>query len=456
MSSNFRDPTEHGGPANMLKDMVENPQKYGRIKPLPERGKGNETRIARDDTDMNEVYRRLGYSMPIAQIAEMAGKYGGFMRDANVDDLDEKAAILDALSIHRMIITSECVQRKARYEAEENEAQRWLDEMTADRRPQKFHFDPYLVTNANAESSILQEYLQSLQEDQAALESDDDGVDDDGDDQDKVQAVIPHQRKRGRPRKEEPKPAVVIPTVDELVNKWGACDAYMFQVLLDEERHGIDYAEQHYDTYEKIEDIRRNTEFLAALLPPPENAFFWCRVRQLGIIRERSYDVAMGFPIHDYSDVLNDINSGKNIHDLAAQMDWSFDNAYRRLTGSMMDGTDHRTTMTAMIAQQIPLSPQLMQMMQGPPPAYWQGQGWGQPGGGPDASGEEQVPRQAGRHLQPLQQEDATPAPSHSRPTPRRPGGAAVEALNAWITPPVLWVVLALVIIVGRSKRVRG
>ena len=146
MTSKFTDPTEHGGPAALLQEMNKQPGKYGPIKPLPERGKGSETRISREETDLNELYRKLGYSMPIAQMAEMSGKYQGYLRDGNVTELDEKAAIQDALAIHRMIITSECALRKKRYEAEENEVERCLSKMAAERRPTKFHFDPYLVT----------------------------------------------------------------------------------------------------------------------------------------------------------------------------------------------------------------------------------------------------------------------------------------------------------------------
>ena len=392
MTSNFTDPTEHGGPAGLMREIQKKPQKYGGINPLPERGRGSETKIAgRNDLDLNQLYREFGYSMPIAQLAESANKYGGHMQAAKVTELDEKAAILDALAIHRMIITSECVQRKARYEAEEREAKRWLEQIAADRRPKAWHFDPYLVTNTDVEQAILQDYLQSLEEDQLALES---GEDTDGDDA--IEAVIPEQRKRGRPPKEQEEPKrVPIPLVEDLVNKWGACDAYMFQVLIFEERNGIDAAEQHYDTYEKIEGIRNNTEFLAAILPPAENAYFWCRVRQMGIIRERSYDVAMGFPIHDFSDVLEQIDAGRNIHDLAHRLDWSFDNAYRRITGSMLGGEEFRTTLTAMIAQQVPLSPQLLQAMQAPPNAFWQGQPWAQQPG-QETPGEEQAPDKRG------------------------------------------------------------
>ena len=355
MTSNFTDPTEHGGPAALMRAMNTKPDKYGPTKPLPERGKGSETKIAgRNDLDLNELYRQFGYSAPIAQLAESANKYGGHMKDAKVTELDEKAAILDALGIHRMIITSECVQRKARYEAEERECKRWLEQIAADRRPKAWHFDPYMVANTDAEQAILEDYLQSLEEDQLALESAEEMEDylhsleedqlalesaEDADEDAAIEVVIPEQRRRGRPPKDKEEPKrVPIPLVEDLVNKWGACDAYMFQVLLDEERHGIDYAEQHYDRYEKHRARSAATpSSWPSVLPPAENAYFWCRIRQMGIIRERSYDVAMGFPIHDFSDVLEQINAGKNIHDLAHLLDWSFDNAYRRITGSMLE-----------------------------------------------------------------------------------------------------------------------
>ena len=155
----------------------------------------------------------------------------------------------------------------------------------------------------------------------------------------------------------------------------------MLEVLIEEEKYGIDYAEKHYDAYEKVEDIRRDTEFQASLLPYAENALFWCRVRQMSIVRERSYDVAMGYQIHDYSDVVEKINAGGNIHDLDQQLDWSFANAYRRVQGSMMDGHEHRLTMAAMIAQQIPTSSQMM-----PPPGFWYGPG--NPGAQPGQDGQ--------------------------------------------------------------------
>ena len=228
---------------------------------------------------MSELYRKLGFSMPIAKTAEMANKYHGFLRDGHVTELDEKAAIIEALAIHRSVITSDCVQRKKRYDLEEQEAQRWLSGFAADRRPRSFHFDPYMLTNSDSENKILEEYLESIQADHVALSS---PAEDHGDQEDEEagQPIIDIPKReapkgrRGRPPKGKPKAErPSLPLAEDLINKWGACDAYMFQVLIDEERHGIDYAERHYDTYERIERMQRDTEFIAALLPPSENAF---------------------------------------------------------------------------------------------------------------------------------------------------------------------------------------
>ena len=41
--------------------------------------------------------------------------------------------------------------------------------------------------------------------------------------------------------------------------------------------------------------------------------------------------------------------------------------------GSMLDGHEHWLTLTGMIAQQIPISSQMAQMI--PPPRFWYGQG---------------------------------------------------------------------------------
>ena len=101
--------------------------------------------------------------------------------------------------------------------------------------------------------------------------------------------------------------------------------------------------------------------------------------------------------------------------------------------GSMVDGQEHRMMVVSMLAQQIPMSPQLMQMMQGPPPGYWQGQGGGQPGGGPDASGEEQTPTSGAPYS--ASSTRRTTGASHSSPIPRRPGGAMLDALKGLLTP---------------------
>ena len=376
MTQGLIDPTNHDGPAGAMAQMAGNPKRYREIPPLPERGKGQETRIARDKMDMNELYKEFGYSRPIAEMAEGASKYGGFLKDGHVTDDLEKAVVLDSLGIHRMIITSECVLRKARYAEEEAVAQQRLSDIAPHRRPNRNTFDPYMLPDDDAVEDLWKDYL-------ASLESEDDAEDEELPEE---EPALP--ARRGRPRRERTEaPDALLPTVEELLHKWGAADAFMFKVLIEEELHGLDHAEQYYDEYERIERIRQDVEFTAAMLPPAEHAFFWCRVRQMQITRERSYDIAMGFPIADYSDALADITAGRNIHDVAHTLDWSFGNAYARVSGSMMDGTEYRTTLTGMVAQQVPLTPQLLQAMSSPPPGYWQGAGQGAPWG--DGSGQE-------------------------------------------------------------------
>ena len=81
-------------------------------------------------------------------------------------------------------------------------------------------------------------------------------------------------------------------------------------------------------------------------------------------MRERAYDLAMGYPTHDFTEVKGEIAEGADISDIVHKMTWPFREAYLLLFGSMMDGHAHRELLMAMIAQQLPAPPQ-------PPPGYW-------------------------------------------------------------------------------------
>ena len=157
------------------------------------------------------------------------------------------------------------------------------------------------------------------------------------------------------------------PDIDGLLQRWSEADAFMLQARSFEEQHGIDAAEHLYEEYDLREKQREAVEMEASTLPPAENMLFWCRVRQYRIMRERAYDLAMGYPIHDFTEVKREISEGRDIHDLVHRMPWPFREAYQLVTGSMLDGEAHRTLLMAMIAGQLP--PQPMPWSMGP--GYW-------------------------------------------------------------------------------------
>ena len=159
------------------------------------------------------------------------------------------------------------------------------------------------------------------------------------------------------------------PDINRLLEEWGSADAFMLQCRIDEERYGIDYAERHYDEYDRNEELRREAEMRASRLPPAENMLFWCRVRQYKIMRERAFDLAMGYPVNDFTEVKRELAEGKDIHDVAHRMPWAFRVGYDRVLASMMDGEAHRMLLMAMIAGQIPA--QQPQVPWGLPAGYW-------------------------------------------------------------------------------------
>ena len=116
---------------------------------------------------------------------------------------------------------------------------------------------------------------------------------------------------------------------------------------------------------------RQEVQMEAAKLPPAFNMFFWCRLRQYGIMREQAYDKAMGHPTHDFTDVKTEIAAGRDIHEIVHLMPWPFREAYQLVMGSMLDGESHRTVLMAMIAGQLP--PPTMPWGGGMMPGMWPG-----------------------------------------------------------------------------------
>ena len=144
------------------------------------------------------------------------------------------------------------------------------------------------------------------------------------------------------------------PDIDVLLKRWSEADAFMLRARIVEEQRGIEAATPLYPRYLEMEKQRDEVLMEAAELPPAENMLFSCRLRQYGIWRERAYDLAMGYPVHDFTEVRKALHEGADIHDVADQMPWTFLLGYRFGMASMMDGKEHRTMMMSFMSQQMP------------------------------------------------------------------------------------------------------
>ena len=326
----------------MIADMAkpENREKYGPLPPLGQRGPTS-VKLSRSQGDDEEAMaRKWGYSQPIAQVSKLSQKMYGYMRDGNIKDDDEKTAVRGSNAINDLILMAPCVTRQERYDEEEMRAQQWIKLIGPGVRDGRFPLDPY-----------------------GRLPP---GAGEDPDDDPDGEVVRPEGEVLVLPAGS--RGAEERPDINRLLEEWGSADAFMLQCRIDEERYGIDYAERHYDEYDRNEELRREAEMRASRLPPAENMLFWCRVRQYKIMRERAFDLAMGYPVNDFTEVKRELAEGKDIHDVAHRMPWAFRVGYDRVLASMMDGEAHRMLLMAMIAGQIPAQPQVPW---GLPAGYW-------------------------------------------------------------------------------------
>ena len=77
-----------------------------------------------------------------------------------------------------------------------------------------------------------------------------------------------------------------------------------------------------------MKERRDKAEMEATELSPPEYQLFWRRLRQYQITRERAYDLALGFPTLDVTELKQQLAEGGNVHDLVPKMLWAFKEAY--------------------------------------------------------------------------------------------------------------------------------
>ena len=299
-----------------IAEMIEKGDGYAPLRDLQKR-QPTEIRLkSGGEDDEAALALKYGYSAPISQISRMTQKFYGYVRDGNLPGPLEQSSVRGAHSLNDLMFDAPCVNRDGRYKEEEA---RIKDMM------------PLLKASSS------------------------DGVD--MDDEDGAN-----------------QPPVEI---DSLLDRWSEAHAFMLQARIIEEQRGIEAAEPMYEEYKEKARQKDEVEMEASTLGTAANTVFWCRVRQQIISRERSYDLSMGYPTHDFTAVKEEIAEGKDIHDLVHRMAWPFREAYHLVMGSMMDGTAHREVLMAMIAQQLPskMPPWAM----APGGGYWP-QGMMQPG----------------------------------------------------------------------------
>ncbi len=177
------------------------------------------------------------------------------------------------------------------------------------------------------------------------------------------------------------------PILQDLLRKWSAADAFISQCRVIEEMRGIGAASNHYEEYREMLAQREEAQFEAVHLTPAYYQIFWCRVRQYRIMRERARDLALGFPVEDYTAVKALLLAGRDVNELVHLLPWPFREAYYTVQGSLLDGVAHRMQLTSMYAQQVPVQqPQWGAM----PPPWWSG-GMSSPNEGQEGEDDEQA-----------------------------------------------------------------
>ena len=107
---------------------------------------------------------------------------------------------------------------------------------------------------------------------------------------------------------------------------------------------------------ERLKRAREEAErvrYEVAELPPNHNQYFWARIESLQIDIDNNFDVQLGIPVRDYTDVKARLLSGIPFHQLIDQFPWAFQELYARVRVSLK-GKDWRDYLTTNQIQQWP------------------------------------------------------------------------------------------------------
>ena len=292
-----------GGVGQMIAEAQ--PAEYPDLAPLAQR-RTSEIRLKGGGKENDDQNTR--YSETIVLLYRQTHKLYGYMRDGNVTDELELAAITGANALADMFFNAPAVNREERYQAEERRAQQWM----------------------------------------ASVRS--------------------------------------IERVEELLHRWSEADAFMLEAKIFEQQRGMIESRRMYRKYAKMSRRRDKARRQASKLPAAENMLFWCRVRQYQIMRERTYELAMNYPVHDYGDVKAKLAEGGNVHDLVHALAWPWQEGYHVVAKSTADGKAFREMLISLYAQQHP--PQMAAQM---PYGFYPPQ-YGPNGAAPEGEGGEEQP----------------------------------------------------------------
>lgn len=297
MTSNKWPEDFEGGMEEMLNTEV--PDSYEALRKLSDRqstavklqGGGNEDSEA-------AIALKYGYSQPITQVSRLAQKLWGFMRDASVTEPVARSAVKGTNALANMLLAAPCLNRQGRWDEQEEKAKEWQRLIDAGR-----------ATRAARQPTDI----------------DGDGEADDPD-----------------------------YLTQDILDRWGAADAFMLYARIYEEKHGIEAARHLYNEYDEAEKAKEVALRDAAKLPPNYNMLLACRMTQLEIMREQQYDLSMGNPTMDVTELKRKLANGADVHDIVTEMPWPFQESYQVVMSSMLDGEAHRTLLMALMAQQVP------------------------------------------------------------------------------------------------------
>ena len=283
-------------PADYMVHVKGHQDTFSPMTPLAERVQAGDVKLADGGISEAEFHKQFGFSASIANLAKLAQKKGGYQRDGNVTERLEQQAIIGSNAIDDLIFNAACTNRVGRAAAEQTRIEERETEITKMEFARKGR-----LADIPKEHSTLLATIEQFKVERERL-----GHEGTAEDVEKITATLERQEKEADSLEQEALTLAEQPTpadLDALYNRWSASNSVMLWLAIEEERYGIEAVEEYYPEYEKQEALRRKTEHEAANMPGPYFMLFWCKVRLLQVNQERLFDLAMGWPVEDFTDV---------------------------------------------------------------------------------------------------------------------------------------------------------